>query len=441
MSHGDPEKCGEACGYAAAFLAAVCFGSFGVPVKSEVVSRLDVDPLVMQSYKSAMGFLTCWIIIPMGQPLRFTTWGILSGLFWVPGGVAGIYGIRTAGLAVALGTWSSLIVLTSFAWGIFIFEEHVKSKSGACCACGTLIAGLIGMSIFSRPRTKKDPESARDEERTKMQAATESIVADEDGVRKRIHSSKDSKMEMRKEEPLTESKVVTCKRVATKKAPLTKAKTGVVKSNNEIVSAQSSLPLPPLEMEYLLDRQGGSFQHDNKSLTMTLFAQQVTLTKRQMGLLACMFNGLWGGTSMIPLHFAAAEGYGGPSYVISFCCGSMLVTIALWIMRFLFELYRLEGALGKAYHALPSFHTRQMWLQGCLSGVLWSVGNFFAIISVTHLGQGVGYSFTQASMLVGGLWGIFRFKEIEGVDRILKWFLSACIALTGIMWLSYEHAS
>ena len=43
-----PEKCGEACGYAAAIVAAVCFGSFGVPVKSDVVSRLDVDPLVMR---------------------------------------------------------------------------------------------------------------------------------------------------------------------------------------------------------------------------------------------------------------------------------------------------------------------------------------------------------------------------------------------------------
>jgi hypothetical protein len=134
-----------------------------------------------------------------------------------------------------------------------------------------------------------------------------------------------------------------------------------------------------------------------------------------------MGAGLWGGTSMIPLHFAAAEGYGGPSYVISFCCGSMAVTIALWMMRFLFELYRLEGAIGKAYHALPSFHTRQMWLQGCLSGVLWSVGNFFAIISVTHLGQGVGYSFTQASMLVGGLWYV-------------TWYLLLCVQDTSLFF-------
>jgi hypothetical protein len=37
--------------------------------------------------------------------------------------------------------------------------------------------------------------------------------------------------------------------------------------------------------------------------------------------------------------------------------------------------------------------------------------------------------------------GIFRFKEIEGRERITKWLSSACVALSGIMWLSYEHAS
>ena len=42
------EKCTEVCGYAAAVAAAFSYGSFGVPVKSEVAARLDVDPLVMQ---------------------------------------------------------------------------------------------------------------------------------------------------------------------------------------------------------------------------------------------------------------------------------------------------------------------------------------------------------------------------------------------------------
>ena len=38
----------DSCGYAAAIIAAICLGTLGVPIKSEVVSRLDVDALVMQ---------------------------------------------------------------------------------------------------------------------------------------------------------------------------------------------------------------------------------------------------------------------------------------------------------------------------------------------------------------------------------------------------------
>lgn len=78
----------------------------------------------------------------------------------------------------------------------------------------------------------------------------------------------------------------------------------------------------------------------------------------------------------------------------------MLVTIFLWIIRFLYELYRLDGAIVQAYHALPSLYIRQMWIPGSLSGLLWSAGNFMCIIAVTFLGQGVGYSFTQASVSV-----------------------------------------
>jgi hypothetical protein len=36
-----------------------------------------------------------------------------------------------------------------------------------------------------------------------------------------------------------------------------------------------------------------------------------------------------------------------------------------------------------------------MWLQGCTSGLLWSIGNFFSVISVENLGEGIGYSVIQ----------------------------------------------
>ena len=113
--------------------------------------------------------------------------------------------------------------------------------------------------------------------------------------------------------------------------------------------------------------------------------------------------------NLVPLHYAAHEGHGGPSYVVSFFSGCMFVIVAFWISRFVYELYRLDGAVGRAYLALPSFHVRRIWLQGGLSGALLTLGKFATIIAVTHLGNSVGNCFAQASMLVSGLWWVFPF--------------------------------
>lgn len=111
----------DACGWAAAFVSMLGFGSFGAPIKSEAAKSVDIDPLVMQSYKTFMCFITSWLVLAFGEPFSFAPWGIVSACFWVPAGVAAIFSIKTAGLAVAMGTLSSFIVLVSFVWGIFCF--------------------------------------------------------------------------------------------------------------------------------------------------------------------------------------------------------------------------------------------------------------------------------------------------------------------------------
>lgn len=338
--------------------------------------------------------------------------------------MAGIYGIRTAGLAVAVGTWSSINVLSSFFWGIFVFEERVKSIPGTCGAVTTLIIGLLGMSFFSRPSTNKNDVEMGKKEKVD---GGEADATDDDGIRKRLS-------------PTNEMKSSKNKRASIKKLSKDRNKVKEKPPRSGNSKAPSSLGLTPLEVESLLTpKLSGDI--DTEKNTISLFDGQITLTKQQVGILAALFNGGWGGTNLVPLHFASREGFGGPGYVVSFACGSMLVTIALWLFRYMFELYRLDGAVVKAFHALPSFYIRQMWVQGALSGFLYSLGNFMSIIAVTQLGQGVGYSFTQASMLVSGLWGIFKFGEIKGSSMILKWVGSACVAVTGILWLSYEHAS
>lgn len=95
------DSCSESCGWAAAAIAALAYGSFGVPIKA--TEDIDVHPLVMQSYKTLMIFALGWCVTLLGVEVVFTKWGLLSGLLWVLGGTGGIYGIRMAGLAIAVG--------------------------------------------------------------------------------------------------------------------------------------------------------------------------------------------------------------------------------------------------------------------------------------------------------------------------------------------------
>ncbi len=151
-----------ACGWLSAIVSCVCFGSFAVPIKSEAARQCNVDPLVFQSYKTFMCLTTAILIPPMlGQEYYFTPYGIVSGLFWVPAGVAAVYSVQNAGLALSQGLWSSIIVLVSFVWGIFIFGEEVGSKIFASLAILIMCIGLWGMSFFSSPH---DSEVVRNDE-------------------------------------------------------------------------------------------------------------------------------------------------------------------------------------------------------------------------------------------------------------------------------------
>jgi glucose uptake protein GlcU len=109
-------------GWMSAFISCIAFGSFAVPVKVKRARECNVDPLVFQSYKTFMCFITSFLTIPIfNVDFNFTPYGIVSGIFWVPAGVAAIYAVQNAGLAVSQGLWSSIIVLVSFTWGIFFF--------------------------------------------------------------------------------------------------------------------------------------------------------------------------------------------------------------------------------------------------------------------------------------------------------------------------------
>jgi hypothetical protein len=72
-----PPPC-EICGYLAAAASALGFGSFGVPIKG---ARIELDPLVFQSYKTSVCFVSSWLVLLFDVGFTFSPWGIVSGIF------------------------------------------------------------------------------------------------------------------------------------------------------------------------------------------------------------------------------------------------------------------------------------------------------------------------------------------------------------------------
>jgi hypothetical protein len=165
----------------------------------------------------------------------------------------------------------------------------------------------------------------------------------------------------------------------------------------------------------------------------------IFVTRRELGILCAVINGVWGGMKLVPMHFARSQGIYGITYLISYASGSMIVTILMWVILYLYYLRRFQYSHHDAVKALPSFHIPVLVVPGLLSGCLYSLGNVGAIIAISVLGQSVGFSCVQLSLLVSGLWGIFIFGEVQGIEKIWKWLLSSVITIGGIVMLGLQH--
>ena len=334
---------------------------------------------------------------------------------------------------MGIGVGSSFIVLVSFTWGIFVFGEHVHSKGGACFAVFCMMMGLLGMAYYSSPTVSNEYQDLHRTESifteggyansqimafNSLSLDSPSDKANYNGLRS---YSSDENETLNEEEPAsatvgdnTSNALESCPSPSIEEGSADPTTVGEI----DIID-ETSVSIGP--------RGGGSH--------VILFG--VKFQRRTLGILSAMFCGIYGGSIMAPMKWAPPDAK-GMGYLISFAIGATTVNIALWVFRYLY-LWQKHCSPVQAYYALPSFHIRKMWIPGGTAGLLWSIGNFFSILSVEFLGEGVGYSVVQASMLVSGLWGIFYFHEVSGPTTITKWFLSALMTVSGILLLSYEH--
>jgi len=411
-------------GWTAVVVACFCFGSFGIPIKHPSVIKAGVHPLTFQTYKSFWCFVTSWLVL-LWHDLDFTPWGFVSAGFWVPAGVAAVISISNCGLAVGQGIWTSLIVIVSFVWGAFIFQEEFKSLPMAFGGAAMIIVGAIGMTYFG---IKKEDEASAPTKTETAFPANNTIPAFAKDMLTPVGAPKGDSLSD-DEESVESSGLSSSRKGHDSEAGRDGRRRSDDEKSQSLLSDTDGEPsshgTPERRVE---ETEEEAYGHD--SLYTRVCGMRIR--RRTYGILAAVFNGCYGGSVMAPLKLAP-KWASGISFVISFGVGVLGITTLLWVV------WWLAYTTGRTKEPLPSLQLRVMLIPGSIAGLLWATGNFASIYAVIYLGQAVGYSSCQANIAISGLWGIFYYQEQVSKNRIALWFVAAAVTIGGIVVLTVAH--
>ena len=276
------------------------------------------------------------------------------------------------------------MVIINFFFGILVFQEPVANVGDTLCSFILLIVGLVGMSHYSSPQQNVHQEVLPSE-----------------------------------------------------------ATSGHDDLNYQTLQISEEEDMPDEDEEAVIDESINRVQRQEEGkIFLVLFNGRISLTKRQCGILGAVFNGIMTGGSLIPLHYAAEEGFGGAKFFPSYGVGAMIANTIMWLLLYLYCLAKgfFNGkSVTHVLESMPGWYFRELWFPALAAGLMLSFAMFSTILAITYLGQGVGNSIVQSKILVSGLWGIFWYKEVVGAKTVAKWFASAGICMVAIIWLSWER--
>lgn len=326
---------------------------------------------------------------------------VVVGLLWVSGGTLGILAIRNAGIATAVGIWSSIMVMINFVWGILVFHEPVNSLTATFGAFLLLGIGLVGMTTFSSPGRKSD------------------LGSDDEVLGKGEYE-----LVVDKESSQLDDRRLT-----------SRMKRGASDMNES--GSNPSKPMPT-GVNDSIENDGEKGTGRKRSVAKRVFGR--SLTQWETGVVYAVLNGVLAGSSLVPLHYAKLEGFSHFSYYISMTSGALLANTIMWALVFLSYLHNSpqEMSIATAYESMPKWHFRQLWFKLALAGLLSNGGMLGGILATSSLGQAIGNSLIQLKIFVSGLWGICYFKETKDRKSTINWFLSTTICVVSILCLSYE---
>ena len=82
-----------------------------------------------------------------------------------------------------------------------------------------------------------------------------------------------------------------------------------------------------------------------------------------------------------------------------------------------------------------SLRNQGIWV-GIFSGLIWNIGNFLSMITISLIGLAKGGSLIQFQVLVAVCWGLFYFKEISQKRQKIQLLIGAAIFMLGVIILA-----
>lgn len=133
-------------GFLAALGAALAWGSYIVPFKISKSEKLLQSQFLMGMGVFISGLITSYVL---NFSLNINIYGVVSGFFWVLGNILVLHAVLNLGLSKAAPIVSSIIILCSFLWGVFVFNELPSGILTGGAGIGLIILGVITVSNTS----------------------------------------------------------------------------------------------------------------------------------------------------------------------------------------------------------------------------------------------------------------------------------------------------
>lgn len=134
-------------GFLAALGAALFWGSYMVPFKRAGVSNLKLFQALLAF---GIGLSGLAISLILGYPLTLNPYGLLSGVLWALANMVGLAAVANLGLSRSVPLMSSLVVISSFLWGAFVFRELPAGVAAGAAGILLIIAGVVLVSLTEK---------------------------------------------------------------------------------------------------------------------------------------------------------------------------------------------------------------------------------------------------------------------------------------------------